>query len=334
LIEAIDEFPAERVLCTSLGRAQFAWQYAERFAESRVTGLFLDTYQTRRAETAAEVVPANLRFLCAADPPQEEFDLAAMPFTQGGEAELTRDLMQSAHQTLRPGGHLLVAVDNRRDAWLHEEMRRLFGKVTKRAGQGGVMYVGTRREPLKKPKNFRCEFKFRDGERLISVITRPGVFSHRRLDLGARALLEVMEISPGFRVLDLGCGAGVLSLAVAMRAENVSVLSLDANARAVECTEQGAALNGINSLTAQLNATAKVDDLETFDVVLANPPYFSNYRLAEIFLKGARRALKSGGQLLVVAKTSEWYEENMPRQFSNVTVQSVRDYAVISGSKR
>jgi 16S rRNA (guanine1207-N2)-methyltransferase len=102
----------------------------------------------------------------------------------------------------------------------------------------------------------------------------------------------------------------------------------------VECTEQGAALNGINSLTAQLNATAKVDDLETFDVVLANPPYFSNYRIAEIFLKGARRALKSGGQLLVVAKTSEWYEENMPRQFSNVTVQSVRDYAVISGSKR
>lgn len=334
LIEILPDLSAERVLCTSLGRAQFARQYAERFPDSQVTCLFVDINQTRRAETASDGPPENLKIVCAADPPEENCDLAAMPFTQGGEAELTRDLMQSAHERLLIGGRLVVAIDNPKDTWLNEEMHKLFDKVTKRAGQGGIVYIGTKRDPLKKPKNFRAEFKFRDGERLISVVTRPGVFSHRRLDLGARALMEAMQISAGNRVLDLGCGAGVLSLAAALRAPDVRVLAIDSNARAIECTEQSAALNSIDSITAKLNASAKVDEEETFDVVLANPPYYSNYRIAEIFLKGARRALKPGGVVWLVAKSIEWYEEHMPRQFANVTVETLRDYSVIRGTKR
>lgn len=334
LIELLPEYPAERVLCTSLGRAQFARRYAERFSDSQVMCLFLDIYLAHRAETASDSPSANLNILCAADPPEGEFDLAAMPCTQGGEAELTRDLMQSAHERLKIGGQLMVSIDSPKDTWLNEEMHKLFEKVTRRAGRGGVIYIGTKREPIKKPKSFRAEFKFRDGERLISVVTRPGVFSHRRLDLGARALMESMPISAGNRILDLGCGAGVLSLAAVLRAEDVNVLAIDSNARAIECTNHSAALNSIDRITTKLNASAKVDEEESFDVVLANPPYFSNYRIAEIFLKGARRALKSGGVVLVVAKSSEWYEQHMPKQFDNITAQTVRDYAVIRGSKR
>ena len=37
-------------------------------------------------------------------------------------------------------------------------------------------------------------------------LSRPGTFSYGRFDNGARALCEVMEIEPGDRVLDLGCG--------------------------------------------------------------------------------------------------------------------------------
>jgi 16S rRNA (guanine1207-N2)-methyltransferase len=334
LIDAIGNSPAERVLCTSLGRAQFGRQYAANFSEAQVTCLFLDIYLARRAETATETPPANLDILCATDPPDAEFDLAAMPFTQGGEAELTRDLMQSAHERLKIGGQLVVSIDTPKDTWLNEEMQRLFDKVTRKAGQGGIVYLGTKREPLKKLKNFRAEFKFRDGERLISLVTRPGVFSHRRLDLGARALMEAMQISPGNRVLDLGCGSGALSLAAAQRAEGVHVLAIDSHNRAIECTEQSAALNGITAIHTKLNASAKVEEEGTFDVALANPPYYSNYRIAEIFLKGARRALKPGGTVWVVAKSSEWYLDHMPKHFDEVSVQTVRDYAVVRGIQR
>lgn len=334
LIDAVARTSAERVFCTSLGRAQFAWHYAEQFAGSQVACLFLDIYQAQRAETLKDPRPANLNILCAADPPDEEFDLVAMPLTQGGEAELSRDLMQSAYQQLREGGQMITTVDNPRDTWLHGEMQRLFDKVTQEAGRKGMVYRGTKRGPLKKFKDFRSEFKFRDGEQLITVMTRPGVFSHRRLDTGARALMEVMQIQPGDRVLDLGCGAGVLSLAAAFRAPAVHLLAMDANARAIECTAHNAALNGVDTLKTKLNASAQIEEEGTFDVVLANPPYFSSYRISEIFLKGARRALKPGGQVYLVTKNTEWYEENMPKPFRDASAIPSRDYTVMRGIRR
>ncbi len=333
LIEILPELSAQRVLCTSLGRAQFARQYAMRYSDSQVTCLFLDIYLSRRAETATETPPENLNILCAADPPEEDFDLAVMPFTQGGEAELTRDLMQSAHERLRIGGQLAVSIDSPKDTWLHEEMQRLFEKVTRKTGQGGLIYLGTKRGPLKKLKNFHSEFKFRDGERLISVVTRPGVFSHRRLDLGAPPDGGHADLSGEPRVGHGLWGRGAFA-GGGDAGGGCAGSRRGFEHRAIECTNESAALNGIQSITTKLNASAQVEEQGTFDVALANPPYYSNYRIAEIFLKGARRALKPGGTVWVVAKTSEWYEEHMPKQFDNVTVQTVRDYAVIRGSKR
>ena len=52
---------------------------------------------------------------------------------------------------------------------------------------GGAVYVATKTEPLKKIKNFECEFAFRDRGRLIRAVSRPGVFSHRSIDAGCEA---------------------------------------------------------------------------------------------------------------------------------------------------
>jgi hypothetical protein len=79
----------------------------------------------------------------------------------------------------------------------------------------------------------------------------------------------------------------VLSLAAALRAENVAITAIDSSARAIQCTMENAALNGIRNLRAKLDASAQIDEPGTYDVVLANPPYYSNYRIAEIFLKGS-----------------------------------------------
>ena len=62
---------------------------------------------------------------------------------------------------------------------------------------------------------------------LIHLRTRPGVISHRKVDPGARRLMAAMEIGPGDRVLDIGCGSGVVALAAAVRAEGASVLAID-----------------------------------------------------------------------------------------------------------
>ena len=120
-------------------------------------------------------------------------------------------------------------------------MRKLFAKVTRR--ESARARSTARRElpttmstRCPRPKNFRCEFAFRDRGRLIHAVSRPGVFSHREIDPGARQLMAAMEIAAGDRVLDIGCGSGTVSFAAAFRAEGVEVLAVDSHARAVECT--------------------------------------------------------------------------------------------------
>jgi 16S rRNA (guanine1207-N2)-methyltransferase len=166
---------------------------------------------------------------------------------------------------------------------------------------------------------------------LLQVVSRPSVFSHRRIDTGARALIDTMEVGPGQRVLDLGCGSGVAALAAAVRAPGVEVLAVDANPRAVECTERGAALNGLTNVRVRLDAEAQCDAPGTFDLVLANPPYFSRHRIAEVFLDGAGRALKPGGTVLIVTKGADWFTETMRRRFRAVSVATARGYSLVSG---
>lgn len=331
LIEALAECEGNRVLCTSIARGQFAAAAHERLAEARVTCHFLDVWQ---AELTRNEVPGEVSVLCTADVPTDEVDIAAFPVKSTGDAELTRDILQSGHLALRMGGRMLAATDNSRDTWLHDELRKLFPKVTRRPQDRGVLYLATKTEPLRKVKNFEAEFAFRDEGRLIHAFSRPSVFSHRRLDLGARTLINAMEIRPGMRVLDIGCGSGVVGFAAALRSENVSVLAVDSNARAIDCTIRGAIRNNLTNVETLLNASGECGEPRTFDLVLGNPPYFSNYRIAEIFLEAARRALKPGGEVLMVTKTPNWFLEHMPRYFQHVEERPAKNYSIVAGRQK
>ena len=334
LIDAMPELDAKRVICTTGGRAQFAETYARERSDAQVECLFLDLFQRNQSEFQIhDHGPVeNLKLVCQPDLPQTEADLVAFVFRKGGDAELTRDLMQQGHMRLVQGGRMIASTDNDEDQWVHEQLKELFPKVTRRPfRKQGVLYLATKTGPLKKPKNFDCEFKFRDRGRLITVHSRPGVFSHRRIDLGARALINTMEIKPGMKVLDMGCGVGTVSLAASFAAENVTVMALDSNPRAIQCTQTSAELNGAQGITAILDCEGQAASTGDFDLVLANPPYFSNYAIAELFLDTAYRALKKGGLVRVVTKTASWFLERMPLWFVDIQEAEIGGYRVLTG---
>ena len=358
LIDAIREMSGDRLLCTSPGLAQFAEQAARAMPHAAVSCTYLDLYRANLASNHRPDPPHNLRIECAADLPHEQADLVALPFSARGEAELTRDLIQAGHQRLRVAGRMYATTDNPNDTWLRDQLARLFRKLDRRPSSAGVLYVGTKTEPLKKEKNLSCEFAFRDRGRLIRANSRPGVFSHRHIDTGARRLMDAMEIEPGARVLDIGCGAGVVALAAACRAAGVTVHAVDSNARAIQCTERGAELNGFQKpspsgrgqgegalrgqvaldspwrgegalLTTELNATGNYAGAGAYDLALANPPYYSGFRIAQHFLTAGRHALRPGGQILVVTKHPDWYQQNISNWYEEVTVCERKEYYVI-----
>jgi 16S rRNA (guanine1207-N2)-methyltransferase len=329
LIEVVGEMAGERVLCTSPGLAQFAGTAAASLPLAQVTCTYLDLFRANRAREYWRGGPPNLRIECAPDLPEGTHDVIVLPFSAGGEAELTRELLQAGHERLKLGGRLYASTENRKDAWLGDVLSRLFRKRERRVLDSGVFYVGTKTEPLKKIKNFSCEFAFRDRGRLIRAVSRPGVFSHRRIDPGARRLIDETEIEPSARVLDIGCGSGVVALAIACRSSDAAVHAVDSNARAVECTLRGAQLNELTNVTAELNADGRFADAGTYDLALANPPYYANFRIAEHFLTAGCNALRPGGTMLVVTKLPEWYRDNMPKWFRDVAIAERKGYYTV-----
>jgi 16S rRNA (guanine1207-N2)-methyltransferase len=331
-IEALDSAP-RRILCTSQGFAQLAAAAARQFPAAHVYCHWLDLYHAEAARAFIGLGPDNLAFGCAADFPPDSIDLAALPFSAQGEAELTRELLQEAHERLMLGGTLLTSTDNPRDRWLHDELRTLFATVTRRGHPAGTVYQARKTASLARRRNFACELAFRDGSRLLHLRTRPGVFSHRQIDPGARQLITAMEIQPGDRVLDIGCGSGVVSLAAAVRAEGAAVLAVDSHARAVESTLWAARRNEPQNIVVEHSATGPQTASEPFDVVAANPPYFAGFRIARFFLETAHATLRPGGRIYVVSKQPEWYAEHMPQWFSEVAVTRSKNYWIACGRR-
>jgi ribosomal protein L11 methyltransferase len=93
-----------------------------------------------------------------------------------------------------------------------------------------------------------------------------GSGSHPSTQLAVELLLSIA--SPGPRVLDLGCGSGVLGITAALRGA-AEVEAVDVDPAAVLATEVNARLNGVGpALTA--STTPLLDLGGRFDLVLAN----------------------------------------------------------------
>lgn len=325
--------PARRIVCTTVGRAQAAHALAAERPDAEVTAWFLDLAACEAARAGWHPSCGNLQAPCEADMPAGPYDLAVVPLAKGGEAELSRDVLQAAMMNLAVGGRLVTAIDNARDTWLHGQLAATGETVRVRpAGDrkaGTVAYIVEKTREPARVRDFSCEVVFRDRGRLLTAFTRPGVFAHRRIDPGARHLLNAVDVAPGTRVVDIGCGSGCVTLGIAARDPSIRVHALDTSARAVECTRRAAEANGLANVTVALEATGRVPEPGSWDLVLANPPYYSDFRIAELFVESARLALAPGGTLLLVTKQPAWYVDTLPRMWTNVAREEVKTYHLV-----
>ena len=330
--------PGARIVCTTVGRAQASLALAVERPEAGVVSWFLDRYQHDLAVTAWGEMPAGLSAACTADMPPGPHDLAVIPLSKDGEAELTREILQQALMHLAIGGRLVTAIDNPRDTWLREQLAATGETVRVRPAEGpkpqSIGYIVEKTREPAKVRDFACEVVFRDRDRLLTAFTRPGVFAHRRIDPGARHLLNAVDVAPDTHVLDIGCGSGCVALGLAARDESVRVHAIDSSARAVECTRRGAEANGLPNITVALEAGGNVPGPGRYDLVLANPPYYADFRIAELFIDAAWRALAPGGTLLVVTKQPTWYLERLPQSWQDVAREEVKTYHLIEAVRR
>ncbi|MEZ6122725.1 MAG: methyltransferase [Planctomycetaceae bacterium] len=164
--------------------------------------------------------------------------------------------------------------------------------------------------------------------------TRPELFSPRRVDAGTEAMLKCVSFDSDDRVLDLGCGCGVVGILAAKLIGASRVFLVDSDPLAVECSKQNCIRNGVPETTVLLS-DGFADFRETgLTKILSNPPYHTDFSVARRFiLKGFNR-LVIGGQMWFVTKREAWYRNRLAAVFGGVQVRQVDGYCVMMAEKR
>jgi 16S rRNA G1207 methylase RsmC len=156
-------------------------------------------------------------------------------------------------------------------------------------------YFSATTETPSKPKTFTFQFNGRD----LEVRTDRGVFSYGALDKGTKVLLEHVPSPADGPVLDLGCGAGAIALALATH--GTTVFAVDTNLRALELTKQNATNNGLGNV--KVLSPNQVPDDQRFVTIWSNPPIrIGKEALHDMLNQWLPRLLPDGEAWLVVQK--------------------------------
>ncbi|MFC1406836.1 MULTISPECIES: methyltransferase [Streptacidiphilus] len=172
----------------------------------------------------------------------------------------------------------------------------------------------------------------------LTVTNHAGVFSAERLDIGTRLLLQHLpQLSGPTRVVDLGCGNGVVGTAVAARSAEAAIVFVDESHQAIASARATFAANAGPAAAAEFLLGDGLSDVPpgSVDLVLNNPPFHSHQAttdaVARRMFAGARAALRPGGELRVVGNRHLGYHVTLRRIFGNcTTVASNPKFVVLS----
>ena len=169
--------------------------------------------------------------------------------------------------------------------------------------------------------------------RIITIACSEGLFSPSAPDRGTLAMLSKVKIESGSRVLDLGCGAGLVGIYAALCAGDENVLLSDIDPAAVEAAKKNAYLNGVSPAFC-VSDGFKAIDAAGFDIILSNPPYQSDFCVAKAFIEKGFNRLKIGGIMYMVTKRRTWYQNKLKSVFGGCRVYELDGYFVFEAQKR
>jgi len=136
----------------------------------------------------------------------------------------------------------------------------------------------------------------------LELVSGSGVFANGRLDIGTSILFRETEPPAGGRILDLGCGYGVIGLAIARAVPAAHVTAVDVNERAVLLANENAAALGLADRFAATTPD-QVDPGATYDEIWSNPPIrIGKDALHELLLTWLPRLAPGGRAVMVVGK--------------------------------
>jgi 16S rRNA (guanine1207-N2)-methyltransferase len=274
---------------------------------------------------AARVVTAPDLWDLAAD-----FQTAVYAVPPGGERHLKIDMIEQAFHILRPRGTLIVLSSYAKDDFFPTALKKVFGRFhAPLTTTGQVFWAQREGERPRRRHEVWFQARMADGPSL-RFLSRPGVFSYGRFDNGARALVETMNIAPGDRIVDVGCGCGTNGIwAGRLSGPAGHVTFIDSNLRALALAECNARANGLTHFQTVASCRVAGVPAAALDVALANPPYYAQASIAQLFVERCRVLLRPGGRFYLVTKQPDQIGPLVADAFGTTEVVTRRGYQVL-----
>ena len=168
----------------------------------------------------------------------------------------------------------------------------------------------------------------------LEIETTEGLFSPRGADAGTLSMVSAVELESGQKLLDLGCGAGLVGIAAAKVLGEENVWMTDVDPAAVRCAAENAKRNGVENVHLCCGDALDAVDASGFDWILSNPPYHADFSVAKKFIEKGFNRLKLGGKLVMVVKRELWYRNKLTAIFGGVQMQEIGGYFVFTAEKR
>ena len=156
----------------------------------------------------------------------------------------------------------------------------------------------------------------------LEFYTAGGVFSPKKLDAGTKLLTESAVVEEGWKVLDLGCGYGVVGILLKKINQSLEVVMSDVNTRSLDLTRMNAKLHKVDVEIIHSDSFSDAElDKKMFDTILFNPPQTAGKAVCFKMIEESKTHLVKGGLLQIVArhqKGGKHLSQKMEEVFGNV----------------
>ena len=147
-------------------------------------------------------------------------------------------------------------------------------------------------------------------------------------------MLEEIDFNLESKVLDLGCGYGVVGILAAKIIGEDKVVMCDIDDNAVNISKNNASLNGVGNICIIKSNGVKDININDFSIILSNPPYHTDFSVAKHFIEIGFYKLVLNGRFVMVTKRFDWYKNKLTSVFGGVKVIEKNGYYIFISEKR
>lgn len=173
------------------------------------------------------------------------------------------------------------------------------------------------KSPKSKLRIFKIKAILRSKE--IEFYTSSGLFSINKVDKGTELLINKGITKDNWKILDLGCGYGIIGLSLLLTNQTLKLTFSDINERAIQLTKINLKKYNLQAKVIQSDGFENIK--EKFNSILLNPPQTAGKKLCLKLIEESKNYLENKGLLQIVARHNKGGKElskKMLETFNNI----------------